>query len=41
MYRLTVPRGVGATLLRFSQVDGALFTPASGAQLSIFRTTEP
>lgn len=41
MYRLSVPRGVSAALLRFGQVDGQPFADATGAQLAILRVSAP
>lgn len=41
MYRLTLPRGLPAALLRFSQVDGQPFAGATGAQLAILRVSAP
>ncbi len=41
MYRLTVPRGMPVSLLRFAQADGRPFTAETGAQLSILRLNDP
>lgn len=41
MYRLTVPRGVPTSLIRFGKVDGQSFDASTGAQLSILRLSEP